>query len=229
MKYNVLETAAVEASAGLHEIDAEIEQIEARKQSLRTIRESLETVGHDLFTVLSLISDDQLVKAGNETVAPTIALASEPAAVAEAEPEMESAPVFHAEVEAAPEVHVEEEPALELHLEAEPAPEAQEEPVAYTPAATFADEPVEEHAAFAEALPETQPEAQADDHQEALPESHEHEEWEHLAPVGVAAEAQDAKAPTFKDLLSQSKPYSLRNDGWPACKPVAQRALRDLL
>jgi len=235
MKYNVLETAAVEASAGLHEIDAEIEQIETRKESLRTIRQSLETVGHELFTTLSLISGDKLTDGGNQPVAPTSAAALESPAAADAQPE-----VAHdqQEVEAAP----------VLHQEADSAPLAQEEAPAWEPVEVMADAPAEEHPAFAEVLADAQPEVHVEEQLEAhveaqpeahfdaepdaqpeAPEAHEHEDWETCTPVGVAAEGQETKAPTFKDLLSQSKPYSLRNDGWPACKPVAQRALRDLL
>lgn len=219
MKYTVLETAAVEASAGLHEIDAEIEQIESRKQSLRTIRESLETVGHDLFTVLSLLSDDKLANGGNEAGALTDAPAAEPAAVEDSEPEVVTAPAFHLEAAASP----------VAEAAADPAPH-EEEPV-YAPVATLEDVPAEEHPVFAEALHDAEPEAQGDEHAGDEVDAHDHEQWENenCAPVGVAAEVQDGKAPTFKDLLSQSKPYSLRNDGWPACKPVAQRALRDLL
>ncbi len=215
MKYTVLENAAVEASTGLHEIDAEIDQIEAKKVSLQAKREQLETVGRQLFTVLSALSEEQTSESG----ALTGTLAPETAALADAQPEAGLAPVLEPETEAAPLVE----------MEAGSAPLLQEEEPAFSPFATVADAPAEDHQAFAEAAPEVQAEADSEDRAGAQPESHEHEEWENCTPVGVAAEADNSKAPSFKDLLSQSKPYSLRNDGWPSCKPVAQRALRDLL
>jgi hypothetical protein len=52
MKYSAFEQAAIEASAGLKEIDAEFEQLEARKQSLESKRELLETLVHQLLMVL---------------------------------------------------------------------------------------------------------------------------------------------------------------------------------
>jgi hypothetical protein len=219
MKYTVLENAAVEASTGLHEIDAEIDQIEAAKVSLRAKRESLETVGRQLFTVLSALSEEQTAEEAGESGALTGAPAPEPAALADAQPEAGLAPVLEPETEAAPLVE----------MEAHSAPLPQEEEPAFSPLATIADAPAEEHQAFAEAAPEIQAEAHSEDHAEAQPEPREHEEWENCTPVGVGADADNSKAPSFKDLLSQSKPYSLRNDGWPSCKPVAQRALRDLL
>jgi hypothetical protein len=52
MKYSAFEQAAIEASAGLKEIDAEFEQLEARKQALESKRELLETLVHQLLMVL---------------------------------------------------------------------------------------------------------------------------------------------------------------------------------
>lgn len=48
MKYSAFEQAAVEASAGIKEIDAEIDKLRARKELL----EVLETLVHQLLTVL---------------------------------------------------------------------------------------------------------------------------------------------------------------------------------
>jgi hypothetical protein len=153
MKNGVFEQAAVEASAGLKEIDAEIDRIEARKESLLANRQLLQEVGRQLCTVMSVISVD-----------------------APKEQAHEAAPA-HEEAEAVPAEQI-------LAAVAEPEQEAH---------------PVHE------------------------------EEAQELTPVGAAAEAPEAEAPTFADLLSQSKPYSLRNDGWPAATPVAQRTLRSLL
>jgi hypothetical protein len=216
MKYTVLENAAVEASTGLHEIDAEIDQIETRKLSLRAKRESLETVGRQLCTVLSAISDGKTDNGGNDAGALTDAPAAEPAATVDAQPEVDSAPILQPEVAAAP----------ISQPEADSAPLLQENASTFSLVGEPADAPAEEQPALEEAL-EAQPEAQ--EAQEAQPDAHEQEEWENCTPVGATSGTQEAKAPTFKELLSQSKPYSLRNDGWPACKPVAQRALRDLL
>ena len=48
MKYSAFEQAAVEASAGIKEIDAEIDKLRARKELL----EVLETLVHQLLSVL---------------------------------------------------------------------------------------------------------------------------------------------------------------------------------
>jgi hypothetical protein len=52
MKYSAFEQAAIEASAGLKEIDAEIEQIELQKHTLAEKRELLESLVHQLLMVL---------------------------------------------------------------------------------------------------------------------------------------------------------------------------------
>jgi len=52
MKYSAFEQAAIEASNGLKEVDAEFEQLEARKQALESKRELLETLVHQLLLVL---------------------------------------------------------------------------------------------------------------------------------------------------------------------------------
>lgn len=52
MKYIVFEQAAVEASAGLQEVDAEIEELVARKQSLESKKDLLDTLVHQLKLVL---------------------------------------------------------------------------------------------------------------------------------------------------------------------------------
>jgi hypothetical protein len=51
------------------------------------------------------------------------------------------------------------------------------------------------------------------------------------SPAGTApeAEAPAAEQPAFAELLSQNKPYSLRNEGWPSSSAVDQRGLRRLL
>lgn len=64
MKREVFEQAAIEANAGLDEIDAEIQQLEARKQSLLVNRELLQTVGRQMLSVLSVISGAVPAKSG---------------------------------------------------------------------------------------------------------------------------------------------------------------------
>ena len=64
MKREVFEQAAIEANAGLDEIDAEIQQLEARKQSLLVNRELLHTVGRQMLSVLSVISGAVPAKSG---------------------------------------------------------------------------------------------------------------------------------------------------------------------
>ncbi len=59
MKYSAFEQAAIEASAGLKEIDAEFEQLEARKQTLESKRELLETLVHQLLLVLPTAESDK--------------------------------------------------------------------------------------------------------------------------------------------------------------------------
>ena len=154
MKNGVFEQAAIEASAGLKDIDAQIEQIEARKEELLANRDLLESVGRQLCTMLSM--------------APAHAPAEE----------------------------------------------------AYESDAAAPEEPVAEHAEPIFAATD-EPEAEAHPVQE--------EEPQECAPVAAAAETPAGDAPSFADLLSQSKPYSLRNDGWPAATPVGQRTLRSLL
>jgi hypothetical protein len=73
MKYSAFEQAAIEASAGLKEIDAEFEQLEAKKHSLEEKRELLETLVHQLLMVLptraQASSSDEADKAGADAPA----------------------------------------------------------------------------------------------------------------------------------------------------------------
>lgn len=52
MKYSVFEQAAVEAGAGLQEVDAELEQLLARKQNLESKKELLDSLVNQLMLVL---------------------------------------------------------------------------------------------------------------------------------------------------------------------------------
>ncbi|MGA7884962.1 MAG: hypothetical protein WCA44_04405 [Acidobacteriaceae bacterium] len=52
MKYIVFEEAAVEASAGLQEVDEELEQLVARTQVLESKKQLLDTLVHQLMMVL---------------------------------------------------------------------------------------------------------------------------------------------------------------------------------
>ncbi|HTV82740.1 MAG TPA: hypothetical protein VME18_08835 [Acidobacteriaceae bacterium] len=74
MRYSVFEQAAIEASAGLKEIDVEIEQLDTKKQSLEAKRELLETLVHQLWVVLPMSNQgspaDAADKAGVASNAP---------------------------------------------------------------------------------------------------------------------------------------------------------------
>lgn len=61
MNLIVFEQAAVEASAGLQEVDAEIEQLVARRQVLESKKELLDALVHQLLLVLP--TENQVVSA----------------------------------------------------------------------------------------------------------------------------------------------------------------------
>jgi len=84
-------------------------------------------------------------------------------------------------------------------------------------------------AALTPEQPAAEPVSFADAHSEATSDPLPQEEATDSSPVVAAPETPAEEAPSFAELLSQSKPYSLRNDGWPAAAPVAQRTLRSLL
>jgi hypothetical protein len=57
--------------------------------------------------------------------------------------------------------------------------------------------------------------------------------WNHSeetpAYANSASDAPATEEPSFAELLAQSKPYSLRNEGWPATAPADQRGIRQIL
>jgi hypothetical protein len=61
--------------------------------------------------------------------------------------------------------------------------------------------------------------------------AHQQEQWSTHSADGTAQEpdAHAAEQPSYTESGSQSKPYSLRSDGWPASSAVDQRGLRKLL
>jgi hypothetical protein len=167
MKNTIFEQAALEAGAGLKELDAQFDQLEAKKEELLAHRDLLESVGRHLFTVISMAPNGTTDHAAHTD---------------------------HTEYAAEPAVAVEAHDAIH---EAAPAPE-ERVPFSFVdvhPEETDEHVPVEETASAAE----------------------------------ETADAPATEPPTFAELLSQTKPYSLRNDGWPAATPVASRTLRSLL
>jgi hypothetical protein len=167
MKNTIFEQAALEAGAGLKELDAQFDQFEARREELLAHRDLLESVGRQLFTVISMAPDGSTAHAEHMTHTEHTRVATDP---------------------------------VEEHDTNHEAALAPEERVPFS---------------FVDAHPE---------------EMDEHVPVE--ATASAAEETADAPAPeppTFAELLSQSKPYSLRNDGWPAATPVASRTLRSLL
>lgn len=146
MKYSAFEQAAVEASTGVKEIDAEIERLRAK-------RELLTTLMHQLLAVLPTKNDSASSSDGG-------ARAGEIAPAGDAEP------------------------------------------------ASFADSAAESNGASSSARKE---------------------EWSGYSAVAVASDTAVAEKSPFADLLTQTKPFSLRNEGWPAASPSDQRGIRERL
>lgn len=67
MNYSAFEKAAIEATAGLREVDAEMEQLEVKKQSLEAKREVLDSLVHQLLQVLPTSNPAFAADAGNST------------------------------------------------------------------------------------------------------------------------------------------------------------------
>lgn len=115
-----------------------------------------------------------------------------------------------------------EDEAAEVTETAEPAvDEHASEPVAFADAEPVATvEPV--------AVADAAPVAMSDAAPEATADSLAAEDAPTSAPE-AAAEQSGEKMPSLSDLVGQSpKPFSLRNNGWPAATPVANRELREL-
>lgn len=55
------------------------------------------------------------------------------------------------------------------------------------------------------------------------------EEWPAYSSADATSGQTGSERPSFADLLSQGKPYSLRNEGWPASSPVSQNGIREIL
>jgi hypothetical protein len=55
------------------------------------------------------------------------------------------------------------------------------------------------------------------------------DQWMAYAAATPPPEAPAAQRPSYAELLEQSKPYSLRNEGWPSTTPADQREFRQLL
>lgn len=80
MKYSVFEEAAVEAGAGLQEVDAEIEKLVARRQALESKKELLDTLVSQLMLVLPAGHRDRSADPVAEPLDDAAALPEAPAA-----------------------------------------------------------------------------------------------------------------------------------------------------
>lgn len=96
MKYEALQKAADEASAGLQEVVAELDRLEARRVALLAKRESLQAVGHHLLTVMSTLCNPMAAGPSVEQEPLREAPAFEPALHTEALPEPEPVPLEEA-------------------------------------------------------------------------------------------------------------------------------------
>ncbi len=142
MKYSTFEEAAVEASIGLREVDAEIERLTAKRKLLGTLVQQLSAV-------LPLCAE---------------------------EPSADESTAHNADAD---------EPAAEPVLR--------------------------------NALPETKPSSLREDG------------WPSHASVATAAVAPAAEQAPSANGLADAKAYSLRSEGWPASAPAEQRGIRELL
>lgn len=80
MKYSVFEEAAVEAGAGLQEVDAEIEQLVARRQALESKKVLLDTLVNQLMLVLPAGHRERTAEPSVEPLDDAAALPDAPAA-----------------------------------------------------------------------------------------------------------------------------------------------------